>query len=138
MCRTLILVLDAHNSVIRYVAVIMPRKNPDCFIRETCHYNCDDLLRELYEFDIYYPENIQLKWRMIVRNLTEIDGHPYMLLPTVDSSSTKPQKLHTIIQIDMDVIFCGHPPNRRVKLFLLFVICIFLCVFQLLITNIQS
>ena len=67
-------VLDAHSSVIRYVSVIMPRLDRSCFNSVDFNYRCDELLAELYQNDIFYPEKIQMKWRMIVRNFVEING----------------------------------------------------------------
>ena len=67
-------VLDAHSSVIRYVSVIMPRLDRSCFNSVDFNYRCDELLAELYQNDVFYPEKIQMKWRMIVRNFVEING----------------------------------------------------------------
>ena len=145
--------VDVHHSVIRYVACVLPKNNPNCFIPNSCHYSCDQLLSELYEHETYYPENVQLKWRMIVRNFTEIDGQPYVLRPSAHVTTPKEKKVptpkeidftpgcHTVVDIDLGGVICGQKSNSNLSIFFIVIVLCFLlalCLYQILITDINS
>ncbi|CBY08255.1 unnamed protein product [Oikopleura dioica] len=119
-------VLDAHSSVIRYVSVIMPRLDRSCFNSVDFNYRCDELLAELYQNDIFYPEKIQMKWRMIVRNFVEINGIRYVR----NDLNRNEQPKHTIVSIDE--IFCApcSPTNNsKFKQLPAIIVIIFMCLF---------
>lgn len=70
-----ITILDAHNSVITYMRDVLPQKDPTCLTDGK--YRCCEMMKRLYLEDYYDPTNLKAKWRMIVRNLREIDGLAY-------------------------------------------------------------
>ena len=111
-----------------------------------------ELLSDLYEHEIYYPENVQLKWRMIVRNFTEIDGQPYVLRPPAHAlpklAAKVPRKIdltpgcHTVVDIDLGGVICGQKSqfSNFSVFFIVIVLCFLLalCLYQILITDINS
>lgn len=85
--RDIITVLDAHNSYTNYVKHILPTTVPDYIIEGTGSfvdsqvtekYKCGPILTKLWQCDYFFPKDLKAKWRIIVRNLTQIDGTNYI------------------------------------------------------------
>ena len=71
--RDEITILDVHNSFIKYVRDILPTKDPYCR-QVNGSYRCCEIMERLLQSEFYIPSNKGLKWRMIVRNITTLDG----------------------------------------------------------------
>ena len=66
-------ILDAHNAFILYVRDILPTKNQLCRL-ENGSYQCCEIMQRLLHHDSFDPLNLELKWRMLVRQITLLDG----------------------------------------------------------------
>jgi hypothetical protein len=79
--RDTLTVLDAHNSYTNYVKYILPIAVPDYIIPATENatekYKCGPILSKIWECDHFFPKDLKMKWKVIVRNMTAINGQNY-------------------------------------------------------------
>ena len=70
-----ITIVDAHNSWIMYVRSVLPEIDPYCKMADGS-YRCCPLMRRMTQDRFFRPQNKTIKWRILVRQMTEIDGIP--------------------------------------------------------------
>lgn len=69
-----ITLLNAHNALTNYIRDILPKKVPGSLNTETGCYRLCPTLRQMFRRDVFDPRDIQLKWRLIIANSSQLPG----------------------------------------------------------------
>ena len=73
-------VIDVHNSWVQYIWTVLPVIDPHCKMADGS-YRCCQLMRRMAHDRFFNPRNKTLKWRILVRQMTEIEGVPVLPNP---------------------------------------------------------